>query len=100
VVDGPYHPAFGQLVQSACFLEALRSALRHRPILKETLELRVHPRSISNARGQRNANCTALRREFGFAAVRVAPDPNLDEEVIALPEGNLIGVYSPGVVNG
>lgn len=95
VVAGPYHPAFGQLVQSACFLEALRSALRHRPILKEILELRVHPRSISNARGQRNANCTALRREFGFSAVRVDPDSGLDDDRIMLAEGRMIGVYDP-----
>jgi histone acetyltransferase (RNA polymerase elongator complex component) len=100
VVAGPYHPAFGHLVQSACFLKAVRQALRRRPISRDTLELRVHPRNLSRARGQGNANCGALRQEFGFSRVRVTPDPNLDEEVIALPEGDLIGVYSPEVVSG
>ena len=95
VVAGPYHPAFGQLVQSACFLDAVRTALRRRPILGDTLELRVHPRYTSHARGQRNSNCAALKKEFGFSAVRVAPDPGLDDEVIALPEGMLISVYEP-----
>ena len=32
VVAGPHHPAFGQLVQSACFREALLAALRQTPI--------------------------------------------------------------------
>jgi histone acetyltransferase (RNA polymerase elongator complex component) len=95
VVAGPYHPAFGHLVQSACFLDALRKALRHRPVFDETLELCVHPRNISNTRGQRNANCAALRREFGFEAVRVVPDPGLDDALIALPQGVLINVYKP-----
>ncbi|MCK7505799.1 MAG: hypothetical protein MZV70_18095 [Desulfobacterales bacterium] len=42
----------------------------------------MHPSSISRARGQRNANCAALKREFGFSAVRViSRRRNLDEDV-------------------
>jgi histone acetyltransferase (RNA polymerase elongator complex component) len=93
VIAGPYHPAFGHLVQSACFLDAVRRALRRKPVSTDTIELRVHPGSISRARGQGNRNCAELRREFGFSAVCVVPEPALDEDVIALPEDRMINAY-------
>lgn len=93
VAAGPYHPAFGDLVQSACYLEALRRTLRRRPIFEKAIELRVHPRGVSRLRGQHNANCAALRQEFGFSEVRVAPDAGLDEDAIGLPDGGMIKVY-------
>jgi histone acetyltransferase (RNA polymerase elongator complex component) len=95
VVAGPYHPAFGELVQSACFLEAVRRDLGRRPFPRESIELRVNPRNISRARGQHNANCAALRQEFGFSAVRVAADVALDEDIIARPDSGMIRVYEP-----
>lgn len=94
VSAGPYHPAFGDLVQSACYLEALRRTLHRRPLVENAIELRVHPRGVSRLRGQHNANCAALRREFGFSEVRVAPDAGLDEDVIGLPDGGWIKVYA------
>jgi histone acetyltransferase (RNA polymerase elongator complex component) len=95
MVAGPFHPAFGQLVQSACYLEAVRGALGRGDRLPDTIELRVHPSSSSHLRGQGNANLAALRREFGFLNVRVMPDSTLIDEVIALPEGKMIRVYEP-----
>jgi histone acetyltransferase (RNA polymerase elongator complex component) len=93
VIAGPFHPAFGEIVQSACFLDAVRRELRCRPFLGNALELRVHPLDTSRARGQRNTNGAALRREFGFSAVFVTPDASLDEETVALPDGRVINVY-------
>lgn len=95
VVAGPYHPAFGELVQSACFLEAVRRELHRTPYLKDTLELHVHPSNISRTRGQRNANCAALRKEFGFSAVQVVSDFNLEDDVIALSQGRIARIYEP-----
>jgi histone acetyltransferase (RNA polymerase elongator complex component) len=94
VIAGPFHPAFGDLVQSACCLDAIQRELRCRPISGPTLELRVHPTGISRARGQRNGNCAALSKEFGFTAVRVVPDTGLGGEMIALEDGRLINPYA------
>ena len=97
VIAGPFHPAFGELVQCACWLDAIGRELHGRPAWSDTLELRVHPSSISRARGQRNSNCAALKRRFGFSAVRVISDENLDEETVVLPEGRIINIYAlPG----
>jgi histone acetyltransferase (RNA polymerase elongator complex component) len=98
VVAGPYHPAFGHLVQSACYLAAVQAALRRWSVSSDTIELRVQRSSISRMRGQGNANCTALQKEFGFSVVRVVPDSSLKDDLIVLPEGRVLRVYEP--VNG
>jgi histone acetyltransferase (RNA polymerase elongator complex component) len=93
VVAGPHHPAFGELVQSACFREALLAALRRQPVSGAVVRLRVHPRDVSRVRGQGNAALMGLKREFGWTGVTVAADACLAPETIALPDGRLVRVY-------
>jgi histone acetyltransferase (RNA polymerase elongator complex component) len=95
VVAGPLHPAFGHLVQSACFLDAARNALSRSPVSTRVLEIHVHPRSISRMRGLRNGNGAALMSEFGFSKVTVLANAELPENTVALPNGDLISVYCP-----
>lgn len=95
VVAGPHHPAFGHLVQSACYLAAVRRALRRWPVLSDSIELRVPRSSISRMRGLGNANCAALQKEFGFSRVRVVADACLTDDCVVLPEDRMIGVYAP-----
>ena len=94
VVAGPFHPAFGHLVQSASFLAAARNALRHKSVSGRTLEIRVHPRNVSRMRGLKNANCTAIRQEFGFSEVKVFANAEMPEDAIGLPEGNWVSIYN------
>jgi histone acetyltransferase (RNA polymerase elongator complex component) len=94
VVAGPFHPAFGHLVQSACFLDAARNALCRKGVSGRTLEIRVHPRSVPRMRGLKNANCEAIKREFGFSNVRVSPHSYLQEDAIGLPDGRAVAVYA------
>jgi histone acetyltransferase (RNA polymerase elongator complex component) len=94
VVAGPFHPAFGHLVQSACFLDAACNGLRRMSVSCRTLEIRVHPRSVSRMRGLKNANCEALRREFGFSEVKVFSHAGLEEDAIALSDCNTVSVYN------
>jgi histone acetyltransferase (RNA polymerase elongator complex component) len=94
VVAGPFHPAFGHLVQSACFLDAVRNTLKRPPVSGRTLEIRVHPRSVSRMRGLKNANCEALRREFGYSEVKVLTQGDMEEDAIALPDGRVVQVYA------
>jgi histone acetyltransferase (RNA polymerase elongator complex component) len=96
VVAGPFHPAFGHLVQSDCFADALRNALQRMSIPHQALEIRVHPRSIARMRGLKNATCRTLRREFGFKKVNVRPDSELAEDQMALPDGRVVSAYAPG----
>jgi histone acetyltransferase (RNA polymerase elongator complex component) len=84
LLDGPFHPAFGYLVQAALFLDEARSriAAAGRPS-GETL-LRVHPRSLSRMQGLRKGNLRTLEKEFGLTAVRVKPDPGMSEDAVRL----------------
>jgi histone acetyltransferase (RNA polymerase elongator complex component) len=86
LVAGPHHPAFGELVLSACFrdmaLAALSGAMR-RP--GRTCQLRVHPRSESRLRGCRNANLPLLERAAG-GRLAVTPDPALPPAAVAVDQ--------------
>mgnify|MGYP005844300201 CR=1 FL=1 len=82
VLAGPYHPAFGHLVQCMAFLEAVRDALRSVDHLGAELSLRVHPKSIPRMRGLRNATIRALQREYGFRRVQVCAEATLKEQEI------------------
>jgi len=95
VVAGPFHPAFGHLVQSACFLAAARNALRCKSVSGRMLEIRVHPRNVSRMRGLNNANGRAIRQEFGFSEVKVFASVEMTEDAIGLSEGNLVSIYNP-----
>jgi hypothetical protein len=75
-------------------MDALRNALQRMAICLQILEIRVHPKSVARMRGLGNANCGALRREFGFAEVRVLPDAELAEDAIGLTDGRVVCAYA------
>lgn len=77
IVAGPYHPAFGQLVASSCFLEKMRAALRTAPRHAGPVIVRVHDRDLSTAIGQKRENVRSLAREFGLRDIRILPDPRI-----------------------
>ena len=72
-VAGPYHPAFRELVESRRFLSRLLPELERRG--PGAYQVRVCPRQLSAATGQRRANVEALAQR-GYR-VRFAPDREL-----------------------
>ena len=93
VVAGPHHPAFGQLVQSACFRAALFAALRQAPIAGASVRLLVHPRSLARLRGHRGETVERLKADFGWGRVAVGADESLPEDAVLLPGGRMVRVY-------
>ena len=93
VVAGPHHPAFGQLVQSACFHAAVFAALRQAPIAGSSVRFLVHPRSLARLRGHRSKTVERLKTEFGWGRVTVGADESLPEDAVLLPGGRLVRVY-------
>jgi histone acetyltransferase (RNA polymerase elongator complex component) len=77
IVAGPYHPAFGQLVASSCFLEKMRTALRGDNRHSGPVIVRVNTNDLSTAIGQKRANVRSLAREFGPRDIRILPDPHI-----------------------
>jgi len=77
VLAGPFHPAFGQLVDSSMLLEGMRSALRKARGKCNTAEFLVNPKDISSAIGQRRCNVEALIREFRLEKVSIVGDSKI-----------------------
>ncbi len=63
---GPYHPAFRELVQSRVFLDSLLPVLEAQGAGSYTV--RVHPKTISVALGERKGNVKLLK-DRGYTAV-------------------------------
>lgn len=63
VLAGPYHPAFRQLCESRIFLREILSLLGEKcRNCEDEIILAVHPKSISNALGQKRGNLTELQK--------------------------------------
>jgi len=82
VVAGPYHPAFGHLVESSLFYD-MASFLIGRSGQYRILRARISPSDLSNIRGQRNRNLYQLKYRFGLRDIQI----EVDEKQ---PKGSLI----------
>ena len=71
VLDGPYHPAFGELAAGELWLSRIREKLGTERRSGVVLELTVPPHAVSAAVGQHRRNVQALQAEYGFGSVRI-----------------------------
>ncbi len=77
VLAGPFHPAFGELVYSALWMDALLRTLSSHNVDHRELTIEVHPRSSSRIRGHQNCNLKRLRREHRLAGIKIVPNSRL-----------------------
>ena len=84
LLAGPFHPAFGHLVHAEIFLDRARWLLRDVKDLTGKVTFRVHPRSQSRLRGEKNGNLQVLKGEFGLTAVRIVTDAALGMAELAV----------------
>lgn len=80
VKAGPFHPAFGELVHSALWRDALKRWLSSNPSAGKDLEIKVHPSNVSRLRGQRNATVEWIARTFKPAGITVRPAPEVPRD--------------------
>ncbi|PIE71836.1 MAG: radical SAM protein [Deltaproteobacteria bacterium] len=71
IIAGPYHPAFGQLVQSRLYLALIRHGLSKSGFAGRILTLGVAAPYQSTCMGQRRHNLAVLKRTYGIEAVCV-----------------------------
>jgi histone acetyltransferase (RNA polymerase elongator complex component) len=74
VVAGPYHPALGALVYEARLLDAISSAVDGAPPAS-TLIIRVNPRDLSRAVGNRRSNVKTLADRYPTRTISFSADP-------------------------
>jgi histone acetyltransferase (RNA polymerase elongator complex component) len=84
VLAGPYHPAFGHMVHSEIFLDMATAIMENKAVSRETVTIKVHPRSISKMRGLKNRNVETLKKKFRLQSLKIVPDPSLAEDALFL----------------
>ncbi|MCJ7617683.1 MAG: hypothetical protein MUO43_14220, partial [Desulfobacterales bacterium] len=85
ILAGPYHPAFGHLVHSEIFFEMASSIIESEGIDScDSVEIKVHPRSISKMRGIKNFNVKTLKKRFNIKSLEIIPDLSLAEDDVTV----------------
>jgi len=84
VLAGPYHPAFGHLVNCEIFLDMAITAIESAKFRKEKLTIFVNPRSISKMRGLNNSNIKRLQSRFQLISLAVKPDVSIPEDSLKI----------------
>lgn len=76
VVAGPYHPAFGELVESAIVCDALISELSEKKA--EKVELMVHPRFVSTLVGEKRGNIKKIQEIYPSLQIKIVQDNTIN----------------------
>lgn len=61
VVAGPYHPAFGQLVESSIWYDSIVDKIKKFNVKVKEVEIRVNPSDVNNAVGHKKENIIKLK---------------------------------------
>jgi len=84
ILDGPYHPAFRQLVESSIFREKMRWALRNASGKVKTAVFCVNPRDRSAVIGQKRENMIMIKKEFALDEIAVREDQSVKRRTMDL----------------
>lgn len=79
---GPFHPAFGELVQSALWRDAVSRHIEQAHLNGEALVLEVHPRRLSQLKGNRDETVMALLERHGLDSIEVRADDAIADDVV------------------
>ncbi|HHY64787.1 MAG TPA: radical SAM protein [Clostridiaceae bacterium] len=75
VVAGPYHPAFGELVESRILLKKMTEEIDRLDISENTrLVIKTRPEYMSRIIGQNRRNIEQLKKQYGLKDIHVAAD--------------------------
>jgi len=84
LLSGPFHPAFGELVYSALWRDALRMGIEDLNLRERALEIRLNPKLVSQVKGQHGKNLDSLAQEFALTNIQLSPDSDLGLDRVLL----------------
>jgi histone acetyltransferase (RNA polymerase elongator complex component) len=84
VLAGPFHPAFGELVLAAVWLDRLRTIFRNEHFFGSDITMEVAPQHFSAVRGQKNSNMKALQQEFALSTMLVKNNRRIDPDTVSI----------------
>ena len=80
LVAGPYHPAFGELVESRLLLEQIQVGIGKLQVQAgEVLTIFFQPRLYSQVVGQKKRNLLFLQEKYQFKEINLKPQEDLAE---------------------
>ncbi len=84
IVAGPYHPAFGFLVQSYRFHERLWAGLESLPESAHTIRIRISSNDVPLVKGEQGKAWETLKKAFPHRILSYTTDPALERGKIVL----------------
>lgn len=76
VVGGPYHPAFGQLVEDSIWYDSIVEKIKKFNVKVKEVEIRVNPQDINSVIGHKKENAEKLK-ELYEVDIKVKADENI-----------------------
>lgn len=64
VVAGPYHPAFGQLVEDSIWYDSILEKIKKVNVKVKEVEVTVHPEDVNNVIGHKKENIKKLKEVY------------------------------------
>lgn len=100
VLAGPYHPSFGELVDSHLFYLMLAGFIEQNAACSESgLSIYHNPKDTSKIRGHYNRNITHIRQRYHLAAVRLHPDTAVKTGTLLLVCDGLTYIINKNMIN-
>jgi histone acetyltransferase (RNA polymerase elongator complex component) len=84
LLAGPYHPAFGELVESYLMREQILYFLQKINFREQELILYINPRDYSKVVGQKRCNIGFFKQHLNIEEIKVVPDPAIPNEDIGI----------------
>lgn len=84
LLAGPYHPAFGELVESRLMRLQLEGFLHKRGIKPASLTISCNPRDYSKVIGQKHENLRFLKEHLGLKNIELTPDAEIPEKDLVI----------------
>lgn len=82
VLAGPYHPAFGELVDSYLFWVMITQFFDHWPHHNLEVVIHHHPKDTSKIHGNKNNNLHKWHQQYSFRDITLIPDGSTPGEVV------------------
>lgn len=85
IIAGPFHPAFGELVESGIILKKLIQEIdRLKPAENSTISIRSRPELISKIVGQKKKNFEIIKARYSLKRMIISGDASVNEYEISV----------------
>jgi len=85
---GPYHPAYGELVEGRLMLKQLKSILNVLGNDFASLTVSFNPRDYSKVAGHKKIGIQEIKKEYGIDHIELQPDDNVAENDLKVTVGS------------